>query len=125
MATYKVKALSVGGLGNKIFYSGNEVTDKNFPPGNAEDLVKRGFLIEVPANVVTKVETKLIVTNESEEAGSDSLGKKFTNAKGEDKVVRSVDDITKQELVKELTYAKKIFDANSKKEVLFDQWMKL
>lgn len=45
--TYKVIALSVGGLNNKIFNSGETVTADNFPRGNAEDLVKQGFLQEV------------------------------------------------------------------------------
>lgn len=47
MAKYKVIALSVGGLGKKIFNSGDIVTDKNFPAGNAEKLVKQGFLEEI------------------------------------------------------------------------------
>lgn len=41
---YIVICLSVGGLGNKIFKSGDSVTDANFPPGNAEKLVAEGFL---------------------------------------------------------------------------------
>lgn len=41
---YKVIALSVGGLGNKIFKAGDVVTERNFPEGNAAELVEKGFL---------------------------------------------------------------------------------
>jgi hypothetical protein len=44
MAKYKVIALSVGGLGNKIFSTGDIVTESNFLPGVAEAHVKGGFL---------------------------------------------------------------------------------
>lgn len=46
MKTYKVIALSVGGLGNKIFESGDIVTDENFAQGRTIDLVAQGFLEE-------------------------------------------------------------------------------
>lgn len=46
MKKYLVIALSVGGLGNKIYKSGASVTEKNFPNGNCPDLVKKGFLKE-------------------------------------------------------------------------------
>ena len=41
---YKVIALSVGGLGNKVFKLGDEVADENFPNGNGSLLEKKGFL---------------------------------------------------------------------------------
>ncbi len=44
MAKYKVKTLYLGGLGNKIFRSGDTVTEKNFPKGNAEKLAKSGAI---------------------------------------------------------------------------------
>lgn len=44
MAKYKVKALSVGAMSNKIFHSGDIVEDSAFPPGHAEHLVNEGFL---------------------------------------------------------------------------------
>lgn len=42
--TYIVIALSVGGLGNKIFKSGDEVKENNFYEGHADKLVDQGFL---------------------------------------------------------------------------------
>lgn len=44
MKEYKVIALSVGGLNNKIFNSGDTVNDKQFVQGHAEKLVEQGFL---------------------------------------------------------------------------------
>lgn len=44
MEKFKVKALSVGGSSNRIYHSGDIVTAGNFPDGNAEKLVKEGFL---------------------------------------------------------------------------------
>jgi hypothetical protein len=44
MKLYKVKALSVGAKGNKIFNSGDTVKETNFAPGRADELVKLGFL---------------------------------------------------------------------------------
>lgn len=42
---YKVKALYLGGLFNKIFNSGDEVTADDFPTGNVASLVQNGFLM--------------------------------------------------------------------------------
>ncbi len=44
MAKYKVVALSVGAMSNKIFRSGEVVEDTAFPIGHAEHLVNEGFL---------------------------------------------------------------------------------
>lgn len=41
---YEVISLSVGGSCNKIYHSGDVVTDTNFAPNMAEKLVKNGFL---------------------------------------------------------------------------------
>ena len=44
MKHYKVKALSVGGLGNKVFKHGDCVKESQFKPGRADELVQLGFL---------------------------------------------------------------------------------
>lgn len=44
MKRYKVKTLHIGGLGNKVFNHGDTVTERNFPKGNADLLVKSGHL---------------------------------------------------------------------------------
>lgn len=59
MSKYKVIALSVGGLGNKIYSAGDIVTEANFPAGNAANLVKGGYLELIPetANPQASTET--------------------------------------------------------------------
>ncbi len=71
MAKYKVVALSVGGLNKKIYNSGDIVTAENFPSGNAELLVKGGFLEEIK-EVEKKAKTK--AEKASEEAGKEEAG---------------------------------------------------
>jgi hypothetical protein len=55
---YKVIALSVGGLGNKIFSSGDIVSDENFQKGRAEELVRLGFLKPLEEPKQSKEEPK-------------------------------------------------------------------
>jgi len=52
-----VIALSVGGLGNKIYNSGDIVTDGNFPKENIDALVRQGFL--KPFDEVEKEDRKI------------------------------------------------------------------
>jgi hypothetical protein len=41
-----VKVADISGLNNKIYKPGDEVTERNFPIGNFERLVKAGFIAE-------------------------------------------------------------------------------
>lgn len=45
---FKVIALTVSGFNKKIHRNGDEVTEKDFPPGRAAELVKKEFLKEIP-----------------------------------------------------------------------------
>ena len=56
MKSYTVIALSVGGLGKKIFNSGDTVYEDNFIPGREEELVKQGFLKPNHSNVMPELE---------------------------------------------------------------------
>jgi hypothetical protein len=56
MKHYKVIALSVGGPGNQIFHSGMVLTENHFRKGEAADLVKRKYLVEVEVEEETKIE---------------------------------------------------------------------
>lgn len=47
MRTGTVIALHVGGRGNKIFNYGDMVNENNFPEGNFQQCVERGFLLEI------------------------------------------------------------------------------
>jgi hypothetical protein len=62
MANYKVIALSVGGKGNKIFNSGDTVTELNFPEGNAAKLVEEGFLELIPSEETPEPTVELPAT---------------------------------------------------------------
>ena len=53
---YTVIAYSVGGSNNKVYKSGDKVKESNFPPGNAEDFAKQGFLKELTKAQQIKVE---------------------------------------------------------------------
>ena len=55
MQKFIVKALSVGGLKNQIFNSGDIVCEDNFPKDNIAELVEKGFLIPIDN---TKIEKK-------------------------------------------------------------------
>lgn len=56
MKSYTVIALSVGGLGKKIFNSGDTVYENNFRPGRAEELVAQGFLKPNEHDVMPEIE---------------------------------------------------------------------
>lgn len=62
MPNYKVIALSVGGKGNKIFNSGDIVTELNFPEGNAAKLVEEGFLELIPSEETPEPTVELPAT---------------------------------------------------------------
>ena len=47
MQKFIVKALSVGGLKNQIFNSGDIVCAENFPKDNIAELVEKGFLTPI------------------------------------------------------------------------------
>lgn len=47
MHKFIVKALSVGGLKNQIFNSGDVVCEENFPQENIAELVEKGFLVPI------------------------------------------------------------------------------
>lgn len=58
MPKYKVIALSVGGLGNKIYNAGDIVTEANFPAANVANLVKGGYLELIPETTTQQASTE-------------------------------------------------------------------
>jgi len=78
---FKVIALSVGGLGKKIFSSGDIVTAENFPSGHAEKLVEQGFLEPVVEGETSKEAAK---TTE-ETANAEKLVEQGKQAEEKDK----------------------------------------
>ena len=47
MVEYKVIALSVGGVGNQIFHSGDKKKEEDFYPGTIVSLIKGGYIVPV------------------------------------------------------------------------------
>jgi GTPase SAR1 family protein len=63
---YKVKALTVSGLGKKIHRNGDVVTEKDFPQGRVKELVNSGFLVEVSEkNIEVKTEKNVEKVSEN------------------------------------------------------------
>jgi hypothetical protein len=67
MQKYIVIALSLGGLNNKIYDSGDIVGTDCFPEGHAEELVKKGFLKSVKENTNSPSEEEAKAKAEAEE----------------------------------------------------------
>lgn len=78
MAKYKVIALSVGAMSNKIFHSGDIVEDSAFPQGHAEQLVKEGFL--KPCDDEVKQDADEVSISETDE-NKEEQSKRKTNRK--------------------------------------------
>ena len=105
MKKYRVKSLSISGLGNNIYRSGDVVNESNFPLGRAEELVLAGHIIP-----------------ETDAAESEVPGKMFVDAEGKEKEVKTIDDINIDELKAELTKAGVDFGKKPKKIYLFELW---
>lgn len=100
MKSYKVIALSVGGLNNKIFNSGDEVFENNFHPGRADQLVVSGFLKEI--------------------TGQESLPN-LGNLIG--KTPLGIDEFEVTDIKQNLTNFKVDFDSNATKQELYNLWL--
>ena len=153
MKHFKVKALYVGGVNNKIFTSGDIVKEKHFPPGNAELLVKSGFLEEMAADLnsgdttdsdagETDEETNAALDNmipggvpetapespAGETPGSDTgtpkgLINEIINQAAAPAPTKTIDQITKKELIAELKNLNVEFDQLQPKQSLYDLWV--
>ena len=78
---YRVKSLSVGGKNNKIFNAGDEVTDANFPDGNAEKLVESGHLERIGGEKSTKPAMTVVKADEGKNDDVVSLDTASLNKK--------------------------------------------
>lgn len=108
---YRVKCLSVGGPGNKIYKNGDIVTQSNFPKSKMEDLVKDGFLTEV---ISTNVEIKT-------SGLLDSIKTDLFDADN----VKAIDGFKMKELKTELRSAGISFEQDATKEQLYDLYLGL
>ncbi len=126
MKTYKVIALSVGGLGKKIFNSGDEVNENNFIAGRAEQLVDQGFLKRLgenseKANESSETETEFIPKVENASSTKEEVVPPVDGSFSEEEQA-IYDGMTRNEIMAELGIAGIDFSKNSSKEVLYKIW---
>lgn len=96
MAKYKVIALSVGGKKNKIYSSGDVVTESDFPEGNIKFLIDGKYVEEIGGAVtIEKVEKEESPT---------------------------IEEITKKDLISELKAKGFKVDETESKKDLFEKW---
>ena len=126
MKRYKVIALSVGGRNNKVYHLNDEVTDSNFPEGNAKELERQGFLKALDASdeaagLVSefKEEVKTAVEEFPVAPQGSILAAAASAALGEDEV--TIDTHTAKELRIKLEEAGIEVPANAKKTELFER----
>lgn len=93
---YKVIVTALSGRGKKIYRHPDIVKDTDFPPGHAEQLVKKGFLVSIDEPSQTQKISEVV------------------------KQVVSIDDKTKKELMAELDKKQIDYNPNDKKQVLYD-----
>lgn len=152
MKKYIVIALSVEGRNNKIYYSGDEVQANFFADGSAEELCRDGFLkeasgegekpnaenfqsdpelseliakcielgIDYPENASKEQLTELI-----DIFLTDTVIAGFKGRQRNDKMVLKIDDITVKDIISDLRAVDAKFDTQSKKSILFAQWIQL
>lgn len=103
---FRVIALSVGGRGNKIYNSGDEVLASNFPDGNADELVTKGFLKEIGEGEGT-------VSGTDAGEGQPEVGK------------APIAKVGMKKLKSDLTAAKITYNPDASKEELYELWSKI
>lgn len=111
---YKVKCLTLGGHGNKIFKKNDVVTSKNFPGSKMEDLVRNGSLVEVEQSVENTSSILGLAQN--------SLG---NNSNENPPVVKTIDEFKMKDLKRELTAAEIEFPQDATKEDLYNLWLSI
>ncbi len=68
MKKYRVDVLEIQGIGKKMHYGGEEITEKDLPPGHAELMEKMGKISLIKKNSGSdQVEPKEEVKNEPKE----------------------------------------------------------
>lgn len=112
---FKVKALSVGALNNKIFKSGEEVTSKHFPKDNINKLILDGFIEEIEPT-----EEDLKENAEGEEASE----KKDETPLPPVVEIKAIEDISEEDLKKYLTDNKISFRKKAEKLELYGLYLK-
>lgn len=133
MRRFLVIALSVGGRANKIFSAGDTVTEENFIPGRAEELVKQGFLkpIEETAEPVKEIPLDEIETTVSEPSSDEAKLEvqsildtiKENLSEGNKEENEGINSRTRKEYIKELTELGIPFEPTASKKELYELWL--
>ena len=128
MKHYKVIALSVAGLGNKIFSAGDSVTEDHFIPGRADNLVTEGLLEQVgednvkPRDVGSESEMELVEV----ESPAQSIIANLQSSLGQPSKtndVLGIDSISRKDIIKTLTELGIPFEPNASKKELYTLWL--
>lgn len=100
---YRVIALSVGGIGNKVFRYGDRVSEANFPKERFQEILKGGFLEAIEEE--KKIEDKMPLDKgidesfmTSEKAAYDEITTKEIKEYLDEKGVSYKSNASKQEL---------------------------
>lgn len=135
MKRYVVKALSVGGRGNKIYKNGDVVIAENFPHGNADILIEEGFLEPIPDDVAAfpNLTTGPTAPDPGEEFPDHVQEPKAVEEakapeepqKEEPKQVRTLEQFTTKELQDELNALGVPFSDKAGKKALYKIWADL
>jgi hypothetical protein len=119
MKRYRVLPLALNGKGNKIYRPGDIVTKENLH-ADPEELVRKKFLEEVKEDSEVETGSELdqsqLPSNEIQE---------FLNSNSQDDSTvseKTIDDITKKEIIKDLKDRGVEFDENASKKDLFEIW---
>jgi len=122
MANYKVIALSVGGKGNKIYKSGDVVTEKHFPDGNINSLIKGGFL--QPCDEESKMNVPVTEPEQPEVNYTEETGNESKEEFDPGKAKKEFNDISIIELQEYLTEKGIEFRADENKKNLYKLYKK-
>jgi hypothetical protein len=131
MKRYKVIALSVGGRANNIFSAGDIVTEENFIPGRADELVAQGFLKQIdetphPVGNIPAEEIQVEVSEpkqDEDQKQETSLIDSLKDSLGGESEKIDINAKTRKEYIKELTDLGIPFEQNASKKELFELWL--
>jgi len=126
---YRVKALSVSGIGKKIHYLNETVNESHFPAaGRLEELASKGFLEPIATVPFGSAQGTLITAPEGEKGettfnqeGSEEKGTvEETDTNDPPSMMSAYEDISIPKLKEWLNEKKIEFNATAKKEVLYE-----
>lgn len=121
MRTGKVISLAVSGKGNKVYQADDLVNENKFAPGKFDQLVKEGHIQENLVEVATTEEEKLPPPSDDEKKGGSS---EDDDHESKNKI-ETMDDISIDQLKKDLNDAEIGFNKKADKATLYDLWLTL